>query len=194
MERCGMKQTDRSVCSSFLAAHGNVMIIESYLKLMAEDKLRRDAQLQELAKSQTKLQREENQQHRHIKQLQQDLDNQAGWRTQAEADLACQDRLLNAYRAAAQDVDDKLALVNALFQQAFESDDTIEALDIFLEIANQYHEDESVPVRQLRALSRFNIGVVLATKVGDKRAAKYAYQGVLDKHAADKRPIPNYLP
>lgn len=188
-----MKMTDHPACPSFLAVHGNAMILESYLQLMAEDKLRRDARLQELTESLVQLRREVSQQNRQIRQLQQDLDDQAAWRTQAEIDLARQGGLLTAYRAAAQDLDDAHALVNELFQQAFESPRPAEALNLYREIADTQQPDEPAPVHQLRVLSRFNIGVVLATQLNDPLAARKAYEQVQAEHDTDPDPLVQQL-
>lgn len=88
--------------SSFLATHSNPTILEIYLQLLAEDKIRRDARLQELTEYLTQLRQEVNQQHLCIRQLQQDLNEQVIWRTQTETIMALQDRLLEAYRADTQ--------------------------------------------------------------------------------------------
>lgn len=181
-----MKMADQFTCSSLLAGQGNAQIIESYLQLLAEDKFRRDVRLQELTDSLA-------QQRRQIKQLQQDRDDQNAQRIQAEADLARQNTLLAAYRTAAQEVDDGHALVNGLFQQAFESLQPTEALDLYFEIANMQQPDEPTPVRQLRALSRFNISVVRATQLNDPLAARDAYKQFQAEHGTDPDPLVQQL-
>jgi hypothetical protein len=182
-----------SFMTSFLSDQQQGTVVDCYLLLLAEDKIRRDARLQELTKSLERLPQEVNQQHRDIRQLQQALDEQAAWRTQAEADLARQDRLLAAYRVGAQDLDDKYALVDGLFQQALEWPLPAEAIDLYREIADAQQPDESTPVRQLRALSRFNIGVVLATQVNDPLAARKAYEQVLAEYGSDPDPLVQQL-
>lgn len=178
-----------SSVTAFLNYHGQAKVVNCFLQLLAEEKLRQDGRQQELTQSLAQLQLEIDQQHLQIKQLQQQLDQQTAWRNRIETDWDRLNDLLAAYRKAAQGLNDAHALVNELFKQAFESSKPIESLDLYHEIADTPQADEPAPVRQLRVLSRLNIGVVLATKLSDPRAAREAYQQVQTEYDTDSDPL-----
>lgn len=165
-----------SSMTAFLTQQGQATVVDCYLQLLAEEKLRWNQRRQELTSALARLQGELQQQHSDAQQLQQDLSDQAAWRTQAEFDLEHQARLLAAYRESVQNSNDTSALLDGLFQQAFESSNPNQALDIYREIAEAKQPDDTAPVRQLRGLSRLNIGVILATQINEPIAARQTYE------------------
>jgi hypothetical protein len=160
---------------AFLSAFQHSAVLESYLQLMAEDKLRRDAQVQTLAHS--------------VQSLTQQLEAQTKELQQAKDACEHQQALLTAYRNATEDTKVSDGVLDALFNQAFQAERGTDALVLYREIADLPLPDVSDAAHQLRALSAFNIGVVLVNMTGDAPAAQRAYRDFLARYTADSDPL-----
>ena len=167
-----MSPAEPPALGAFLSAFQHSAVLESYLQLMAEDKLRRDAQVQTLADS--------------VQSLTQQLKAQTAELKQVKDAFEHQQALLTASRNAAEDTKVSDGILDALFNQAFQAERGTDALVLYL-------SDVSDAAHQLRALSAFNIGVVLANMTGDVPASRRAYRDFLARYATDTEPMINKL-
>ena len=170
-----MRAAHPPALGAFLSTFQHSAVLESYLQLMAEDKLRRDAQVQTLAHS--------------VQSLTQQLKAQTKELQQAKDEFEHQQVLLAAYRNAAEDTKVSGEILDALFNHAFHAERGTDALALYREIADLPLPDVSDAAHQLRALSAFNIGVVLANMTGDAPAAQRAYRDFLTRYATDTDPL-----
>lgn len=169
----------------FIREHGQGAIIESYLQLLAEDKLRRDAQLNRTRQLLQQAEQTLTTQRPRIEMLEQELAQTQSVRTQQETSLTRQQNLLDIYRDLNLNAKERLKCVETIFEQAFSAADPDEALYMYREISMTSRSGESPALRQLRALSRFNIGVIHATLRQDTTAARQSYVEMLDLHGSD---------
>lgn len=170
-----MRPADPPALGAFLSAFQHSAVLESYLQLMAEDKLRRDAQVQTLVES--------------VQSLTQQLKAQTAELQQVKDAFEHQQALLAAYRNAAEDTKVSDGALDALFNQAFQAERGTDALVLYREIVDLPLSDVSDAAHQLRALSAFNIGVVLANMTGDVPASRRAYRDFLAQYATDTEPL-----
>lgn len=173
-----MRPADSPALGTFLSAFQHSAVLESYLQLMAEDKLRRDAQVQALTNSAQSLERQ--------------LKMQTEALQQAKDVFECQKTVLRAYRHAAEDAEVSDGVLVALFRQAQQAVETAngpEALILCREIADHSEPEVSEFAHQCRAWCIFGIGFVLATQVGDRAGARRALLDFLRQYEADTSPM-----
>jgi hypothetical protein len=173
-----VRPADSPALGAFLFTFQHSAVLESYLQLMAEDKLRRDAQVQTLTNSAQSLERQ--------------LKVQTEALQQAKDASECQQTVLRAYRHAAEDAEVSDGVLVALFrqaQQAVEAGHGPKALVLCREIAAHSEPEFSEFAHQCRAWCIFGIGFVLATQMGDRAGARRALLDFLGQYEADTSPM-----